>query len=185
MTDLSDSQLKMGKALEIIRADLGTLRTGRATPALVENIVVSVYGGSQKLKILELGTITTLDSKTLQITPFDPSIIEEISKGILTANTGFTPIIDGEVIRISIPSLSSERREEYLKLAKQKLEMGRVMIRQQRHEGMDQIKKMIEAKEISEDEEKRGEKDLQTLTDSFISEIEELGRKKEEELLQI
>lgn len=183
--DLIDTQQKMAKALEIIQADLGTLRTGRATPALVENVIVSVYAGTQKLKVMELGTITTLDSRTLQIIPFDPSIIEEINKGILTANLGLTPIIDGELIRISIPSLSAERREEYIKLARQKLEMGRVMIRQLRHEGMEKLKKSLEEKTISEDEEKRGEKDLQTLTDSFIAEIEELGRRKEEELTQI
>src|SRR3972149_4828423 len=128
--DLTDTQSKMQKALEIIRGDLGSIHTGRATPVLVENVVVSVYGGTQKLKIMELGTIATSDSRTLVITPFDPSIIEEMQKGLLEANIGLTPVLEGEIIRISIPSLSEERRQEYIKLAKTKLENGRIMIRQ-------------------------------------------------------
>lgn len=183
--DLVDAQLKMQKALEIIRADLQTIRTGRATPALVENIVVSVYGGTQKLRLMELGTITASDSRTLVIVPFDPSIIEEINKGLQVANLGLTPILDSEVIRISIPALSEERRLEYIKLAKQKLEMGRIMIRQIRHQAMEEIKKTLENKEISEDGQSRLEKNLQTLTDELMAEIDEITRLKEQELLQI
>ncbi len=183
--DLASTQLQMQKALEIIRADLGSIRTGRATPALIENVVVTVYGGTQKLKIMELGTIAASDSKNIVITPFDPSIIEEINKGIQTANVGLTPVLDGEVIRISIPPLSEERRQEYIKLAKQKLETGRVMIRQIRHEIMSEIKRSFEAKEISEDDRRRQEEELQELTDRMVAEIDELGRKKEEELVQI
>ena len=185
MIDLSEAQIKMQKALEIIRGDLQTIRTGRATPALVENVIVSVYGGTQKLRIMELGTIATSDSRTLVIMPFDPSIIEEINKGLQVANIGLTPVLDGEVIRISIPSLTEERRQEYLKLAKQKLEMGRIMIRQIRHGAMEDIKKTLENKEISEDDQKRLEKNLQTLTDELMAEIDEIGRAKEQELLQI
>ncbi|MFH0864490.1 MAG: ribosome recycling factor [Candidatus Gottesmanbacteria bacterium] len=185
MPDLSETQTNMQKALEIIRADLGTIRTGRATPALVENVIVSVYGGTQKLKIIELATINTTDSRTIVITPFDQSIIEEINKGLQIANIGLTPILDGDVIRISIPSLTEERRQEYIKLAKQKLEAGRIMIRQIRHELMNDLKRGFEADEISEDDRRRCENDLQDLTDKMISEIDELGRRKEEELLQI
>lgn len=185
MFDLTEAQGKMLKALEIIRGDLGTIRTGRATPALVENVVVAVYGGTQKLRIMELGTITTSDSRTIVIMPFDLSIIEEINKSLQVANLGLTPVLEGDVIRISIPALSEERRQEYLKLAKQKLEMGRIMIRQIRHAAMDEIKKTLEAKEISEDDQKRLEKNLQTLTDELMAEIDEIARKKEEELLQI
>ena len=183
--DLSEVQNQMQKALDIIRQDLGTIRTGRATPALIENVVLSVYGKTQKLKVAELATISTSDPRTLIIAPFDISIIEEIQRGILEANIGLTPAIDGEVIRITIPPLSSERRQEYLKLAKQKLESGRIMIRQIRHEVMSDLKRKFEAKEVSEDDRRRMEKDLQDLTDKYISEIEDLGRRKEEELLQV
>jgi len=183
--DLSEVQNQMQKALDIIRQDLGTIRTGRATPALIENVVLSVYGKTQKLKVAELATISTSDPRTLIIAPFDISIIEEIQRGILEANIGLTPAIDGEVIRITIPPLSSESRQEYLKLAKQKLESGRIMIRQIRHEVMSDLKRKFEAKEVSEDDRRRMEKDLQDLTDKYISEIEDLGRRKEEELLQV
>lgn len=185
MLDLQETSQKMQKALEVIHQDLQTIHTGRATPALIENVILVVYGGSQKLKVAELATIATSDPRTLVITPFDPSIIEEIQKGLLEANIGLTPVLEGEVIRITIPSLSEERRHEYIKLAKTKLENGRVMIRQIRHEMMGDLKRMFEAKEISEDDRRRNENDLQELTDKYISEIDERGRRKEEELLQV
>ncbi|MBI5464994.1 ribosome recycling factor [Candidatus Gottesmanbacteria bacterium] len=182
---INQVKVKMEKTLEIIHQDLGTIRTGRATPALVENVILSVYEGTQKLKVAELATISTSDPRTLVVTPFDPSIIEEINKGILEANIGLTPSLEGQIIRITIPPLSEERRQEYIKLAKQKLEAGRIMIRQIRHDLMSDLKRKFEAKEISEDDRRRQEHDLQELTDKYIAEIEELGRRKEEELLQI
>lgn len=185
MDKLLEVRQKMGKAFEVIRQDLATIRTGRATPALVENVILSVYEGTQKLKMAELATISTSDPRTLVITPFDPSIIEEINKGILEANIGLTPVIEGQLIRITIPPLSEERRQEYIKLAKSKLEAGRIMIRQIRHDFMSDLKRKFEAKEISEDDRRRQEKDLQDLTDKYIAEIDDLGRRKEEELLQV
>lgn len=182
---LVKTELKMQKALDVIRQDLATVRTGRATPALIENVSILVYGGSQKLKVMELGTISTTDPRTLVITPFDLSIIEEINRGIQEANIGLTPVIDGEVIRITIPPLSQERREEFIKLAKTKVEAGKVMIRQIRHELMSDLKKMYEEREISEDDRRRLERDLQELTDRMTAEIDDLGRKKEEELIQV
>lgn len=173
---------KMQKALEVLRGDLSTVRTGRAAPNLLENVSVSVYGGSTKLRIIELGTISAQDSQTLTITPFDPSIIDEIRKGIADSGLGLNPVVDGAIIRISIPPLSQDRREELIHLMHQKLENARVMIRQIRHDGMSEAKK---EENLSEDDEKRWEKEIQTLTDKFIEEIDALGSKKEEELLQI
>jgi len=173
---------KMAKVLDVLRSDLATVRTGRATPSLIENIFLSVYGGTQKLKLMELATITTSDSQTLVITPFDASIIGEIQKGIIEANVGLNPSNDGQVIRISIPQLSEERRKELIHLMHQKLENGRIMIRQIRHEAMTDIKKQ---KEVSEDEISRLEKEIQKLTDELILDIDGMGKKKEEELLQI
>ncbi len=175
----------MKKAIEVTRTDLSSIRSGRATPALVENIVVSVYGGSQKLKIMELATITTMDAKSIVIAPFDPSIISEIERGLQEANVGLTPVVDGEIIRITIPLLSEERRQEYIKLARTKLEGGRIMIRQIRHEAMKNLKKLEEEGTISEDERKHGEKVIQELTDEMIAEIDALGEKKEAELVQV
>src|SRR5574337_930555 len=139
--NLQETQSKMQKILEVIHGDLATVRTGRATPSLVEHIQVAVYGGTTKLKIMEVATTAVSDSQTLLITPFDASIIGEIQKGIEVANVGLTPVIDGQVIRISIPPLSAERREQLIALMKQKLENGKIMVRQTRHEAMDEVKK--------------------------------------------
>src|SRR3989344_9452356 len=103
---IADTRIKMGKILDVLRTDLSTVRTGRAAPSIVENIVINAYGGSQRLRVMELATIGSSDPQTLVITPFDNSIIGEIQKGILEANVGLNPVIDGQVIRISIPRLS-------------------------------------------------------------------------------
>lgn len=173
---------KINRVLEVIKGDLATIRTGRATPLLVENLVISVYGGSTKLKIMELATIGVSDARTLVITPFDPSIIQEIEKGIQEANIGFMPVVDGRVIRISIPPLSQERREELIKAMKHKLENGKIMVRQARHEAIEEIKKEYEGRE---DDIKRLEKEIQKLVDETMELIESLGKQKEKELLQI
>ncbi len=182
---LRETRQKMQKVLGVLTADLATIRTGRATPSLVEHLVVNVYGGTQRLKIMELATIGTLDPETLVITPFDESIIEEIQKGIMIANIGLTPIIDGKNIRISIPPLSQERREELTKLMRQKLEGGRIQVRQIRHEAMGSVRKQFTDKEISQDEEKRLEKEIQKATDDIMATIDAMRERKEEELLQI
>src|SRR5260221_2897943 len=173
---------RMTKVLDVIKNDLATIRTGRAAPSLVENVVISAYGGSARLKVMELATVHAQDTQTLVITPFDGSIIGDIKKGLEEANTGLTPVIDSTIIRISLPPLSQERREELIHLMKQKLENGRSLIRQARQDGMNDIKK---DEEMSEDDQKRLEKDLQRLTDEIMGQIDSLGKQKEEELLQI
>lgn len=184
-TVLNTAREKMKKALDVSRADIASIRSGRAAPALVENIVVLAYGGSQKLRIQEMATITTMDAKTLVISPYDISTIAEIEKGIQVGSTGLTPVVDKDLIRITIPPLSEERRMEYIKLAKAKLEAGKVMVRQVRAEAMKDLKKLEEAKTISEDQQKHGERLVQELTDEMIAEIGEMGVRKEQELLQV
>lgn len=176
---------RMNKALEVVKADLSSVRTGRATPVLVEHIEIGAYGGSQKMQVREMATITSGDATTLLVVPYDPSTIDEIVKGIQEANVGLTPVKDGQTIRISIPSLTEERRQEYLKLAKAKLEAGRIMVRQIRHEDMAQLKRAFENKEITEDDRKRLEKQVQDATDNTIEQLDELGNAKEKELMQI
>lgn len=183
--DLSPIRSQLQRVLDVIRGDLATIRTGRATPSLIENIVVSVYGNTTKLRVMEVATIAATDPQTLAVTPFDGSIIGEIQKGIEVANVGLNPVIDGTLIRISIPPLSQERRTELTHLMKQKLENGKIMVRQARHEGMEGVKKMLNNKEISEDDATRVEKEIQNLIDKTTEEIDLLGKKKEEELLQI
>ena len=176
---------KMAEVVAMVKDDIASIRTGRATPALVEDIVVSVYGGAQKLKIMELASITTPDTQTIVIDPWDKSIIGDIKKGMLAANVGLNPSIDGQIIRISLPPLTTEDREKYVKLLGAKLEQGKVMLRQVRGDTMRDIKAGFEKKEISEDIKFAQEKKLQELTDEFVEKIEEMGAVKEKELLQV
>ncbi len=184
-TILQKTRDHMKKALEVTNQDLSTIRSGRATPALVENIMIASYGGSQHLRLMEMATITTMDAKTIVIAPYDPSQLAEIEKGILAGSSGLTPVIDRDIIRISLPPLSEERRIEYIKLAKTKLEGGRIMIRQIRHEAMKNLKKEADEKTISEDQQEHGDKLVQEMTDEMIAEIDAIGAKKEAELLQV
>ncbi|HKB88564.1 MAG TPA: ribosome recycling factor [Patescibacteria group bacterium] len=184
---MDDSSItsKMQSAVNVLASDIAGVRTGRATPALVENIIVPAYGGTQRLRVMEVASITSPDPTSLVINPWDKSIIGDIRKGIEAANIGMNPSIDGEIIRIIIPPMTTEDREKYVKILSQKLENGKVMVRGVRADEMHEIKKKFEAKEITEDDKKDQEKKLQEATDSFIAKIEEMGEKKKVELLQI
>lgn len=173
---------RMQAALEAVRQDAGSIRTGRATPALVENIVINTYGGGQRLRVMELATITAPDPQSIIISPWDKSIIGDIKKGIDSANIGLNPVIANDVIRINIPPLTSEDRENYIRILHQKLENGRVAVRQIRQEGMHKTRDALEKKEISEDQKVVQEKRLQEMTDEYIGKIEEIGKAKEREL---
>ncbi|HET9947215.1 MAG TPA: ribosome recycling factor [Patescibacteria group bacterium] len=179
---IGETTSRMQKVLDVIKADIATVRTGRATPSLVENVIVNAYGGAAKLKIMELATVGASDPQTLVITPFDATTLGEINKAIQEANIGYSPVVDSSVIRISIPPLSLERRQELIHLMHQKLENGRILIRQARQDGMNEIKK---DDELSEDEQKRLEKEIQRVTDEFMGNVDSLGKQKEEELLQL
>lgn len=170
---------KMTKAVEAVRQDLATIRTGRATPAILENILVEAYG--TRMKLVELATIACPDPQNLLVTPFDQINITPIIKAVENAEMGFTPVEQENVIRVIIPPLSQERREEFAKLANVKVEGGKVMVRQVRHEAMEDVGKMG----ADEDTQGRLEKEIQNLTDKFVAEIEALGKQKEEELRQI
>jgi ribosome recycling factor len=176
---------KMQRAIDALREDFATVRTGKASPTLIENIVIPAYGGTQPLKVLELATIHVQDNTTLVISPFDKSITAEIEKGIASANVGLNPIVDGEILRISLPPLTEERRSELVKLIKQKAESGKVIIRQIRHEGMEDAKKGAKDAGHSEDEVTRIEKDIQQATDDFSEKIDQLALEKEKELMTL
>jgi len=182
--DLSDVEQKMAKALQILAEDLATLRTGQASPALIEKIIIEAYEG--KFPLVELATITIDGPNQLLVTPFDQTIIGNINRGLsMERNLGLSAIIDANVIRVQIPPLTSERRQEFTKVLHQKLEAGRVMVRQARHEKMGEIDKAFEAKQLSEDEKFRLHQELQKITDEFNSKIDEMGKRKETELLAI
>ncbi len=178
---VQNTTTQMQKVLDLLKHDLATIRTGRAAPSLVENIVINAYEGSAKLKVIELATVAAQDSQTLVITPFDHTTMHDIEKGIQEANIGVSPVVEGTLIRITLPPLSTERRQELIHLMRQKLENGKILLRQARQDAMNEVKKS----ESSEDEVRRLEKEVQTATDTFMNHIETLGKQKEEELLQI
>lgn len=177
----SELKTQIKKVFEVIEGDLGTIRTGRATPALVENVVIIAYGGTTKLKVKELATVGVADSQSIIITPFDVSIIDEMRKSITDANIGLNPVSDGRILRVSIPPLSTERRQELIKLMHHKLENGKVMVRQVRQKAMIDLKNL----KLPEDDEKRLEKEIQKIIDNTMAQIENSGKAKEAELMQI
>ncbi len=181
MVDINKTRQLMDKVVDIFSQDAGTIRTGRANPGLIENVTVAVYGG-QQMKLKELGSITVPDARSLAFFPWDQSIINEIKNGILAANLGFVPVVDGQIIRIALPQLTVEQREDYVKLLGRKLEGAREMIRGVRG---DERKHLVDAKNdksISEDEFKRDEEALQKITDEYIKRLEEMAGKKEKEI---
>lgn len=183
--DEASLRQKMQTVIEMAATDINAIRTGRATPSLVEDIMVPAYGGQQRLRVMELASITAPDTQTLVISPWDKSIIGDIKKGLLEANLGLNPSIDGEILRLSFPPLTGEDREKYVKLLGTKVEAGRVMIRQVRGDELKNIHRMFEGKEITEDEKFGQEKKLQEITDEFVAKIEAMGEKKKDELLQV
>lgn len=183
--DESTIRTKMQGVYDLVVTDLASIRTGRASPALVEDIFVEVYGGQQKLRIKEIGTISTSDPQTIVIDPWDKSIIGDVRQGLMKANIGMNPSIDGQILRISLPPLTTEDRENYVKLLSGKLENGRVMIRQIRADNMKLVRDLFDSKEVSEDERFRQEKRLQQFTDEFVDKIEAAGSKKEKEILNL
>ena len=183
--DLSVYQHKMNVSVDQTGKQVARIRTGRATPALVQDIKIMAYGGAQELRVMELASIHVEDNDTLVIKPWDQSVIGEIAKGINHSGLGLSANIDGEIIRIKIPPLTEERRKEFVKLLKQEIEHGKVAIRQVRHEGMKAISQAETNKEISEDDKHRLEKELQDMTDQAVAQLDELEKAKEAELLAV
>jgi ribosome recycling factor len=183
--NLDEAKLKMQKIVDFVKSDVATIRTGRASTSLVENIQINAYGGSTRMRVMEMASISTPDSQSIMISPYDQSTIGEIRRDIEAANIGLTPTIDNNVVRIAVPPLTQERRLEYVKLLHSKLEDGRVKIRQIRHDKMTEFKKAFEEGNLPEDDRERSEEELQKLTDSMMKVIEELGEAKEVELTSI
>lgn len=180
---LSEANQKIEAALHHFQMEIAGIRAGRANPALVENIPVSVYGSTMKL--VELGTISAPQPTLLTVQVWDASILDNVIKAIQEANLGLNPSNEGNLIRLPIPPLTAERREEFIKLLHQKMEQARVEIRQIRHDFRNLWKQSQENGEFGEDEFFRREKMLQELVDKKIIEVESLGKGKEEELVQI
>lgn len=181
----SATKQRMEKAFSVLKEDFGTVKTGKANPQLVENIVINAYGGSARLKINELATIHVQDASTVIITPFDQSVTRDIEKGIADSQMGLGISVDSALIRITVPPLTQDRREEFVRLIHTKAENGKIMIRQARQESKDEIEKINKEGHISEDDVERMEKDVQKLTDEFIKKIDEMKSLKEQELMTV
>lgn len=180
---LSDASSRMGKTIEALKKDLATVRTGRATPALVDSIKVDYYGAPTPLK--QIANISAPEARLLVIQPWDNSTIGEIKKAILKSDLGLNPTSDGTFIRLSVPPLSEERRKELVRVVHKKTEDGRVALRNVRRDALEMLRELEREKEISEDEQKRAQERLQEITDGFIAEAGKAAEAKEAELLEI
>jgi ribosome recycling factor len=180
---LHNVEEKMRKTADGLKKELATIRTGRATPALVEHIKVDYADVPTPLN--QLAGISVPEAKLLLIQPWDKTSIRNIEKAILASDLGLTPISDNNVIRINIPPLSEERRQELTKVVRRRVEERRVIIRTLRHEAINELRELEKNKEISQDENKRLVNQLQKLTEGFIVQAEQIGRDKETELMQV
>lgn len=177
-----NAEERMDKAIQALKRELSSLRAGRATPALLDRIQVDYYGTATPLN--QVGSITTPDARTLMIQPWDKSSLGDIEKAIMKSDLGLTPTNDGSVIRLSIPALTEERRTELVKLTRKYGEDAKVAVRNIRRDANDDIKK-LEKSEISEDESRRHQDDIQKLTDKFIAEVDKVLAAKEKEILEV
>jgi len=180
---LLEAEDKMIKTEHVVVNEFAGVRTGKASPALVENILVEVYGS--QMRIRELAGITTPEPRTLAIQPWDVASLHPIEKAIQKSNLGLTPSIQGKLIRLFFPELSEERRQEFVKIVKKMAEDGRVAIRHVRRDGMEQLKKHGHDSGVTEDEVKHAEKELQKLTDEYNAKIDQHLAAKEKEILTV
>lgn len=180
---LTEANDRFSQALEHLRVELSAIRAGRANPSLIENLQVPVYGG--KMKLNELGTISAPQSSLLTVQVWDASIMQDVVKAIQESNLGLNPNFEGQLIRLPIPPLTAERREEFIKLAHQKMEQAKVELRQIRQDIREGWERAQKSNEFGEDEFDRRAKILQELIDKVTSEIDEMGKSKEEELTQL
>lgn len=181
---LLECEEKMQKSEEHVVQEFNGVRTGKASPSLVENIMVEVYGGSH-MRIRELAGITAPEPRQLLVQPWDQGTLVPIEKAIQKANIGLNPMVQGRSLRILIPELSTEQREKFVKAVKHMAETGRVAVRHVRREAIEHLKKEQKASTITEDELKHGEKEVQTLTDQFIKKIDDHLHHKEQEIMKV
>jgi len=170
----------MKKAIEATKRELAELRSGRANPKMVEGIRVDYYGTPTLLK--ELATIGVPEARMVVIHPYDPTSLKEIEKAILQSELGITPVSDGKLLRLIVPPLSEERRQDLIKIVKKVAEEGKVSVRTVRRDGKEEIKQLEKDKKISEDERFQSEEELQKLTDKYIKELDKILEEKEKEL---
>jgi ribosome recycling factor len=180
---LKDTEERMDKAVDALRDNLMTIRTGRASPALVERLPVEYYGTLTPLN--QLATISVPEPRLLAIRPWDPTALANVEKAILKSELGLNPSNDGKIIRLNIPRLTEERRQELVKVVGKRVEEGKVAIRNIRRDAIEDLREMESEKMISEDELYRAKDDVQEITDKFVVRMDEIGRDKEQEIREI
>ena len=180
---LSDADTRMHRAIEALKRQLATIRTGRASPAIVENIIVEYYGAPTPLK--QLASISVPEAQLIVIQPWDREALSSIERGILKANLGLNPTNDGSVMRLLIPQPTEERRRELVKVVKHRVEEGRVEVRNIRRDILERLRIMERNKELSQDESQRSQRQLQQLTDTIIEQMDSLAKEKEAEVMEV
>jgi ribosome recycling factor len=180
---IAEGQDRMSKAIEALKRDLATVRTGRANPSLVEDLRIDYYGTPTPLK--QLASVSVPEARLLTIQPWDKGSLPAIEKAIQKSDLGLNPSSDGNVIRLAIPPLTEERRKELVKVVHKKVEEGRVEIRNIRRDAHEMLRDFKKEKEISEDSEFNAQEDLQKVTDRFIADADKVGQEKEQELLEV
>ena len=180
---LDEVERKMGRTVDALRRELNTLRSGRATPSLIENISVDYYGVPTALK--QIASISAPDARAIMVQPWDKQSLREIEKSLMKSDMGFNPSNDGNVITVPIPPLNQERRQDMVRLLKRKLEEGKVSVRNVRREGLENLRKLEKDKAISQDENRRAQEQLQKATDGRTKEVDEVGAAKETEIMQV
>ncbi len=180
---LKETEARMKKAVEVLQGDLATIRTGRASPALIEKLRVDYYGTPTPLN--QLAAISVPEPRLMIVRPYDPTSLSEIDRAILKSDLGLTPVNDGKLIRLPIPRLTEERRQELVRVVGRRVEEARVAIRNCRRDALRDLREMEKEKLVSEDEHYRGREDMQKLTDKYVEQVDEVGRAKEEEVKEV
>ncbi len=180
---LREAAERMQAALDSLEDDLSAIRTGRASPALVERMPVDYYGANTPL--IQLASISVPEPRQLLIRPFDPTTLRDIERAIMASDLGLTPNNDGKMIRLSLPQLTEERRRELVRMVHNRMEETRVRIRNVRRDLIRDLREFQKESLISEDDQERGEKDLQDLTDKLIKKVDEIGERKEKEIMEV
>jgi ribosome recycling factor len=180
---MDDAEVRMGKAIEALRRDLATIRTGRASPSLVERLQVDYYGTATPLN--QLAGISVPEPRMLVIQPWDRGSMAAIEKAIMKSELGLNPTNDGQVVRIAIPPLTEERRKQLVKLVHGHVEEGKVALRNIRRDAVTHVKELLAEKLIGEDDERRAEQQVDELTKRYVSDAERVGKAKEQEVLEV
>ena len=179
----AEAEKKMKKSLEALHSAFNKIRTGRAHPAILDSVMVNYYGQETPLK--QVASVNVEDNRTLTVAPWEKNLVPTIEKAIMTSDLGLNPATSGDIIRVPMPMLTEETRKEMVKQAKADAEHGRVSIRNARRDANHMIKELVKEKEISEDDQHRGEDEIQKLTDKYIAEVEKMLKSKEEDLMAV